>query len=154
MLSLGAWRADGGRGLDTRSRRRLRACMYIRERAAKAAWACSARQARPVRRPAWLARLTVTTQSERLDLDCRRELLHARTIAGASSSLWSQWAAVEPLVEKPARCAQATGEHADTLHLHARHRPPRYLSSVCCPYPAHLAIYQNSILLPRNSPHV
>jgi hypothetical protein len=36
-----------------------------------------------VRRPAELAWLTVTEQSERPDLDCRRELLHARTIAGA-----------------------------------------------------------------------
>jgi hypothetical protein len=54
--------------------------MYIPERLP---WACSARQALACERPQALARLTVTEQSERFDLDCRRELLHARTIAGA-----------------------------------------------------------------------
>jgi hypothetical protein len=99
-----------------------------------------------VRRPAWLARLTVTEQSERFDLDCRRELLHARTLAGTISS--KQRACPRPLdrAKTTGRCAQASvpsvQEHdCDTRAAHtaspaALPTPYSYLTPMPKPNPA------------------
>jgi hypothetical protein len=99
-----------------------------------------------VRRPAWLARLTVAEQSERFDLDCRRELLHARTIAGASRAIISS--TTEPLTGPGLAslasegCAQASRRgaviHAQrprTSHGIARHAiyPSCLLSAIYIP---------------------
>lgn len=70
-----------------------------------------------MRRPAWLARLTGTTQSERFDLDCRRELLHARTNTGTISLQRSPCPRPLP---GGRWCAQATAQRLLVV-LHAEH---------------------------------
>lgn len=73
-----------------------------------------------------LARLTATTQSERFDLDCRRELLHARTIAGAFSSTQHPASAC-PRPQRPRQKGARRRAGERTLVIHAqqqRHRPP------------------------------